>query len=97
MARKIYDANPSDTSDEHLAQVYFRLGDLQRFNGAFDSAVAEYTKCIELREAVMNDAHRSLSETYYLLAVTHIYNSSEVSRHLILHVVFYRLPCLSVH
>ena len=88
MARKIYDANPSDTSDEHLAQVYFRLGDLQRFNGAFDSSIAEYTKCIELREAVMVDAHRSLSETYYLLAVTHIYNSSEVHGHRISRVNF---------
>ena len=78
MSRKIYDANPTDMSDLHLAQVYFRLGDLQRFNGAFDSAIEEYQKCIELREAVLPDDHRGISEAIYLLAITHVYNSSEV-------------------
>ena len=80
MSRKIYDANPTDMSDLHLAQVYFRLGDLQRFNGAFDSAIEEYQKCIELREAVLPDDHRGISEAFYLLAITHVYNSSEVSQ-----------------
>jgi len=58
-----------------LAQVYQRLGDLQRANGNYKAAIEDYERCLELRMVLTGlynrkvaDCHHSLGVAYQLLA-----------------------------
>lgn len=71
-------ARPDDDEvNLSLAEVYCRLGDLQKFNGNFPGAISEYGKCLKIRSAICPVGDRLLSEANYNLAVAHIYNSGE--------------------
>ena len=71
-------AHPDDDEvNLSLAEVYCRLGDLQKFNGNFPGAITEYGECLKIRSAICPVGDRLLSEANYNLAVAHIYNSGE--------------------
>lgn len=77
MARTILERNAGPDTDSMLAEVYSRLGDLQRFNCNYDAAIDEYKKCIDILECVCSERDRLLSTAYYNIAAAYLYNSAE--------------------
>jgi tetratricopeptide (TPR) repeat protein len=68
----------NDKLKADLAQVFLREGDLQRQNGAYDAAVADYTACLQYREQnstipvysrKIADVHCNLGLVYFNLVV----------------------------
>ncbi|CAE7393999.1 NASP, partial [Symbiodinium microadriaticum] len=77
VSRKIFETEGDPTHDEFLSEVYEALGDVSRFNGNFQGAIEEYKKCVQLREAALDDSDRLLAQAHYSLAVAYIYNAGE--------------------
>jgi chromosome segregation ATPase len=48
-----------------------------RMNGKFTESVEEYSKALEIRSRISSSTDRILSNIHFLLAVAHIYKSSE--------------------
>jgi uncharacterized FlaG/YvyC family protein len=48
-----------------------------RMNGKFTESVEEYSKAFEIRSRISSPTDRILSNVHFLLAVAHIYKSSE--------------------
>jgi tetratricopeptide (TPR) repeat protein len=60
-----------------LAQVQLRLGDLQRGNGAYPGAIADYTSCLEIRQPILGMYSRKVAEVYHLLGTVYMALASE--------------------
>lgn len=65
-----------------LSQVHLRLGDLQRANGRYSEAVADYVKCLELRESNLGFYHRKVADTHYNLGLSYMSLASEGDKQL---------------
>ena len=63
--------------DDLLAEVYERLGDLQKFNGSYAESIKEYLRALELRTAVCQPSDRRLAMAHFNIAVAYVYNSGE--------------------
>lgn len=63
--------NNSSYQDD-LAQVHLRLGDLQRSNGDFESAIKEYLTALKLRTEIHGIFDRSVGTCHYMLGVLYI-------------------------
>lgn len=53
-----------------LAQVHLRLGDLQRGNGNYESAIGDYEKALEIRTKINGTYDRSVADCHYMLGMT---------------------------
>jgi len=89
--RRICEAGPMSSSagdddngelDELLSETLLRLGDLLRFNGQFNDAIAEYQNSLKLKTTLSTDedVDRDISSTHFMIASAHIYNASEISQ-----------------
>lgn len=69
----------NDSQDLHLdlAQIHLRLADLQRSNGNYLGAIADYTLCLEIRQPILGIYHRKVAELYHLLGSVHMMLASE--------------------
>lgn len=68
--------DPSDEAKIHkleldMAQVLLRLGDLQRTNGQNEAALADYQKCVLLRQKWLGPYDRKIADAHYNLALTY--------------------------
>ena len=70
VARTIYERAEPATKDskEGLADCWLRLGDLNKLNGRFDSAIADYRACLGLREALYGGRSRDVADVHWCLA-----------------------------
>ena len=48
--------------------MHLRLGDLQKLNGKFADAVADFDKCLEIRTAIFPANDRRIADVHYSLA-----------------------------
>lgn len=79
MARMI-DSNEGEIRKKlelDLSQVHLRLGDLQRANGRYTEAVADYLKSLELRQPNLGFYHRKVADTHYNLGLSYMSLASE--------------------
>eukprot|EP00547_Thalassionema_nitzschioides_P009427 CAMPEP_0194226912 /NCGR_PEP_ID=MMETSP0156-20130528/42588_1 /TAXON_ID=33649 /ORGANISM="Thalassionema nitzschioides, Strain L26-B" /LENGTH=433 /DNA_ID=CAMNT_0038959379 /DNA_START=68 /DNA_END=1369 /DNA_ORIENTATION=+ len=60
-----------------LSQVHLRLGDLQRANGRYSEAIADYLKCLELRQPHLGFYNRKVADTHYNLGLSYMSLASE--------------------
>jgi tetratricopeptide (TPR) repeat protein len=62
-----------------LAQVLVREGDLQRQNGRYEQAVADYTSCLQLREgdSGLGPYDRKIADVHYQLGLTYTLMAAE--------------------
>jgi len=65
VARTIYD-RISDR--EGSADCWLRLGDLDKLNGRFDSAIEAYEACLKLRLAALGETDRAVADVHWCLA-----------------------------
>ena len=69
--------NDSQDLQLDLAQIHLRLGDLQKCNGNYPGAIADYTSCLAIRQPILGMYHRKVAELYHLLGSVHIMLASE--------------------
>ena len=59
------------------AQVFMRLGDLQKANGNYSGAIDDFTKCLELREPVLGRFDRKVADCHYSIGTCCLMYASE--------------------
>jgi tetratricopeptide (TPR) repeat protein len=68
-ARTIYEASGSDQLE--LARVHLRLGDVSNLNENFEGSIADFEKCLAIREELCEPHSKLLSEVHSALWETH--------------------------
>jgi hypothetical protein len=63
-----------------LAQIHLRLGDLQRANGRYQDAVADYLSCLSLRLPILGPYDRKVADTQYNLGLVFMLLAAEGDR-----------------
>jgi len=76
-ARRLYEAHATEQSDERLAEIRVRIGDLKRFNNDELGAIEEYSNALEIRQAICDPFERDISEVHFALAQAYIYHANE--------------------
>jgi tetratricopeptide (TPR) repeat protein len=69
--------NDSQDLQMDLAQVQLRLGDLQRANGGYPGAIADYQSCLEIRQPILGMYSRKVAQVYHLLGTAYMALASE--------------------
>jgi len=78
LAKKIFYTHESHEGvKEILGKVHLRLGDLQKLNGKFADAVADFDKCLEIRASIFPANDRRIADVHYSLAQACEYGAAE--------------------
>jgi tetratricopeptide (TPR) repeat protein len=68
-----------------LAQILLREGDLQRLNGRYIEAIADYEACLNLRQTLLQHQDpfsRQIADVHYNLGLTYLTSSSDLKKQL---------------
>ncbi len=76
-ARRLYEAHASEKSDERLAEIRVRIGDLKRFNNDEIGAIEEYKVALDIRNSICEPYERDISEVHFNLAQAYIYHAND--------------------
>ena len=81
MARSILTplAAEAPAARELLARVHLKLGDVQKLNGQFSGALADYEQCLALRRQFLPPPDRGLADVHYQIAQTAEYAAADVA------------------
>ena len=85
VARRIYEDNPGPDTDVRLAELYVRLGDVQRINNFYDDAIKEYKRGLEICDSICKASDRYVMQTvliytcYHVLIFDNIYTGSTLT------------------
>lgn len=68
VARTIFATASDRESRESLADCWLRLGDVNKLNGRFEAAVADYRACVDLRVELYGAGGRPVADVHWCLA-----------------------------